>query len=266
MKNNFTLRDGTVLESKTFFPSSFHPSRSIFKRSAGWASWSLRFTKGAPGGNEIKCHKHSSVRLSTPGSALKTRSPYFLSPGSDRRGGRGVGIRRPGFGGWELTSQEVTATCGGCLGVRTQAPQAAGRREEPSTAAAAPAGSNSPGTFRRRCSGAGCPTTTQTQTRRASPGGRTHAASPIPRPAPEAALGPQAAAPGVAGGRASGDGRRPQRPRSRSSPPGSAAPPRRPAGPREGSRGAPRSSPVGRRAGGTPVHSASNRSLPPAAA
>lgn len=177
-----------------------------------------------------------------------------------------MGTRRPGLGGWELTSQEVTATCGGRLGVRTQAPQAAGRREEPSTAAAAPAGSTSPGTDGRRCSGAGCPTQTQTQTRRASPGGRTHAASPTPRPAPEAALGPQAAAPGVAGGRASEDGRRPQRPRSPSSPQGSAALPRQPAGP---AGRLPGSAPLltGRSACGQhPVHSASNCSLPPAAA
>lgn len=80
----------------------------------------------------------------------------------------------------------MPAACGGCLGVRTREAQAAGRREDLSTAATAPAGSSStsPGTDCRRCSGAGCPTKTQTQTRCASPGGRTHAASAFPRPRP----------------------------------------------------------------------------------
>lgn len=196
--------------------------------------------------------KHVKSKTKQKPSSRKRR-------GSEREGAS----RRPGFGAGELTSQEVTATCGGGTAGCGTAGGAEPRDHRAGKVVTAQ------GTDRRRCSGAGCPTKTQTQTRCASPGGRTHAASPFPAPAPEAALGPQAAAPGWRGGGvARGDGRGRRAPPSSRSPepaPGSAAPRPEPAEPRGRLPGSTELLTVARRAEKPPVHPASiaRHLLPP---
>lgn len=84
--------------------------------------------------------------------------------------------------------------------MRTQVAQAAGRREDLSTAVTAPAGSsrNSPGDRPQEVLGGGLSDeNTNTNTLRVPQVGGPTPPQLFSAPAPEAALGPQAAAPGV---------------------------------------------------------------------